>query len=134
MHDGRPDTVFVVGLEVRSGRGKYRNTNIITISPRYQLHNRSSYKLLFGQMCSVKNFDTRSHKPCLKLMPQSHMPFHWSNLEKEQLLCVSIEDIPDCCWSGGLKIDTNNSMHVSVRYVCVKRKLYRALPFSSYLL
>lgn len=48
-------------------------------------------------------------------MPNSHMPFHWSTLEKEQLLCVSIHDIRDCCWSGGLPIDSNNSMHVNVR-------------------
>lgn len=45
------------------------------------------------------------------------MPFHWPRLDKEQLLCVLIEDIPDCCWSGGLKIDQNCSMHVSVRDV-----------------
>ncbi|KAG5879440.1 hypothetical protein JTB14_025696 [Gonioctena quinquepunctata] len=114
MRDGKPDTVFIVGLEVRPGRGKYRFTSIITISPRYQLHNRSTYKLLFAQICCVRNSDL-SHTSYLKAMPNSHMPFHWSNLEKEQLLCVSIEDVPNCCWSGGLKIDTNNSMHVNIR-------------------
>lgn len=54
MQDGRPDKVFVVGLEVRQGKGKYRSTNIITISPRFQLHNRSSYELIFAQSCDVK--------------------------------------------------------------------------------
>ncbi|CAH1990127.1 unnamed protein product [Acanthoscelides obtectus] len=118
MRGGSPDTVFVVGIEVRPGRGKYRSTSIITISPRYQLHNRSSYRLLFAQMCAAKGSNGDYHNPqkaFLKLMPDSHMPFHWSNLEKDQLLCVSIEDVPDCCWSGGLKIDTNTSMHVNVR-------------------
>ncbi|XP_074028701.1 vacuolar protein sorting 13D [Leptinotarsa decemlineata] len=114
MRDGRPDTVFIVGLEVRPGRGKYRSTSIITISPRYQLYNRSLYKLLFAQICSVKISES-SRTSYLKALPNSHMPFHWTNLEKEQLLCVSIEDIPNCCWSGGLKIDTNNSMHVNIR-------------------
>lgn len=117
MRDGKPDTVFIVGIEVRSGRGKYRSTHIITISPRYQLHNRSSYNLLFAQLCCVKTLDHNSQKKCLKAMSNSHMPFHWSNLEQPQLLCVSINDIPDCCWSGGLKIDSNNSMHVNVRLV-----------------
>lgn len=50
-------------------------------------------------------------------MPDCNMPFHWPRLDKEHLLCVLIEDIPECCWSGGLKIDQNCSMHVSVRYI-----------------
>lgn len=58
MRDGRPDTVFVVGLEVRPGRGKYRATSIITISPRYQLHNRSSYQLVFTQSYFAKSMVT----------------------------------------------------------------------------
>lgn len=53
--DGRPDTVFVVGIEVRTGRGKYRLTNIVTISPRFQLHNKTSYQLLFAQSCFTTN-------------------------------------------------------------------------------
>jgi vacuolar protein sorting-associated protein 13D len=55
MRDGKPDTVFIVGVEVRPGRGKYRSTSIITISPRYQLYNQSSYKLIFTQSCFAKN-------------------------------------------------------------------------------
>ncbi|CAH0555796.1 unnamed protein product [Brassicogethes aeneus] len=116
MQDGRPDKVFVIGLEVRLGKGKYRSTNIITISPRYQLYNTSSYELIFAQSCFIKNLsDPISRKSLLKAMPNSHMPFHWPKLEKEQLLCVSIQDIPQCCWSGGLKIDDNKSLHVNVR-------------------
>ncbi|XP_028134062.1 intermembrane lipid transfer protein Vps13D [Diabrotica virgifera virgifera] len=115
LRDGRPDVVFIIGLEVRVGRGKYRSTNIITISPRYQLHNRTSYKLLFSQLCYTQGRQQQLPKSCLKAMSNSHMPFHWPNLEKEQLLCVSIEEVQECCWSGGLKIDTNNSMHVNIR-------------------
>ncbi|KAJ3643178.1 hypothetical protein Zmor_025903 [Zophobas morio] len=116
MRDGKPDTVFIVGVEVRPGRGKYRSTSIITISPRYQLYNQSSYKLMFTQSCFAKNLtDSKSHKTCLKVMPNSHIPFHWPRLDKDQLLCISIQDIPDCCWSGGLKIDEINSLHVNVR-------------------
>lgn len=59
----------------------------------------------------------KSQKSYLKAMPDCYMPFHWPRLDKEHLLCVLIEDIPDCCWSGGLKIDQNCSMHVSVRFV-----------------
>lgn len=55
MRDGKPDKVFIVGVEVRTGRGKYRSTNIVTVSPRYQLYNQSSYKLIFTQSCFIKN-------------------------------------------------------------------------------
>lgn len=51
----------------------------------------------------------------MKAMPDCHMPFHWPRLDKDQLLCVLIQDVPNCCWSGGLMIDTNCSMHVNVR-------------------
>ncbi|RZC42308.1 vacuolar protein sorting-associated protein 13D [Asbolus verrucosus] len=116
MRDGKPDTVFIVGVEVRTGRGKYRSTSIITISPRYQLYNQSSYKLIFTQSFFAKNLtDSKSQKTCLKAMPNSHIPFHWPRLDKDQLLCVSIQDIRDCCWSGGLKIDEINSLHVNIR-------------------
>lgn len=43
------------------------------------------------------------------------MPFHWTHFDQEQLLCVLILDIRDCWWSGGLKIDRTDSMHVNIR-------------------
>ena len=54
LRDGRPDIVFIVGIEVRAGRGKYRDTTIVIISPRFQLFNRSSYQLLFAQHCEAE--------------------------------------------------------------------------------
>ncbi|KAL3268817.1 hypothetical protein HHI36_007913 [Cryptolaemus montrouzieri] len=116
MTDGRPDTVFVIGIENRPGRGRYRSTNIVTISPRYQVHNRSSYQLVFCQSFFTLTLSNPSQqKTLLSLMPNSHMPFHWPRLDQDQYLCVSIKDIPDCCWSGGLKIDADSSIHVNIR-------------------
>ncbi|XP_044753631.1 vacuolar protein sorting-associated protein 13D [Coccinella septempunctata] len=116
MTDGRSDTVFVVGIEIRPGKGRYRSTNIVTISPRYQVHNRSSYQLVFCQSYFTLTLsDPNQQKTSLRLMPNSHMPFHWPRLDQDQYLCVSIKDIPDCCWSGGLKIDANSSTHVNIR-------------------
>ncbi|KAL1513260.1 hypothetical protein ABEB36_002689 [Hypothenemus hampei] len=112
--DFKLDRVFIVGIEVRQGRGKYRGTHIVSISPRYQLHNKSSYRLLFAQAYLAKE-STENHKSFLKAFPNSFMPFHWSRLDRDQLLCISIEDIQDCCWSGGFKIDSISSMHITVR-------------------
>ena len=47
--DNRPDWVYNIGIDVRQGRGRYCDTNIVTFSPRYQLDNRSSYKVHFAQ-------------------------------------------------------------------------------------
>lgn len=117
IREDRSDRVFIIGIEVRFGRGKYRNTTIIFISPRFQLHNKSSYKLAFAQSHMVKNSinSPQSRKAFMKAVPNSHLPFHWSVLDKPLLLSVSIEDIPDCGWSGGFQIDTDNSMHINIR-------------------
>ncbi|XP_071050524.1 intermembrane lipid transfer protein Vps13D isoform X2 [Onthophagus taurus] len=120
--DGRPDTVFIIGIEIRIGRGKYRDTSIVIISPRFQLYNRTSYQLLFAQNCEAvdcsKLDDPKVSRPIrthLKAMPECHMPFHWTRFDKDQLLCVMIVDVSDCWWSGGLKIDQNDSLHVNIR-------------------
>lgn len=116
--DGRPDTVFLVGIEVRAGHGRYRSTSIVTISPRFQLHNKSSYRLLFAQKCFATTVsDPLAKLTYLEVIPDCHMPYHWPRLDREQLLQVLIQDVPDCCWSGGLRIDRNESMHVNVRNV-----------------
>lgn len=112
LKDNRPDVVFLVGIEIRQGRGIYRNTSIVTISPRYQLHNRSSYKLQFAQQCFALKQDRMNY---IKAMPNANMPFHWPRPDQELLLCVQILDIEECQWSGGLKIDANYSMHVNIR-------------------
>lgn len=46
---------FIIGIEVRRGRGRYRKTSVLTFSPRFQLYNRSSYKLQFSQKCFASN-------------------------------------------------------------------------------
>lgn len=68
LPDSRPDVVFIVGIEVRPGRGKYRATNIVTISPRFQLHNKSSYKLLFAQKCFTTNLVSIITLKCMNIM------------------------------------------------------------------
>lgn len=43
--------MFIIGVEIRRGRGRYSKTSIVTFSPRFQLYNRSSHKLQFAQKC-----------------------------------------------------------------------------------
>ena len=43
--DNRPELVYLVGISIRSGRGRYRDTQIVTFAPCYQLYNQSSWML-----------------------------------------------------------------------------------------
>ncbi|XP_054721064.1 intermembrane lipid transfer protein VPS13D-like [Uloborus diversus] len=109
--DSRPDLVYNIGINVRVGRGRYRNTYIVTLSPRYQLDNRTSHKLEFCQYFATK--DNRQF--LLSAMPKSSLPFHWPRIDLDNLLCVRQPDIDDCNWSGGFSIDNIKSFHINMR-------------------
>lgn len=49
LRSGITNETFIIGTEVRCGRGRYAKTRVVTFSPRFQLYNRSSYKLQFAQ-------------------------------------------------------------------------------------
>lgn len=109
----KPDTVYVVGIEVRSGRGRYRHTNIVTVSPRHQLHNRTSHTLIFSQQCHAGTELRSSH---VKAVSGCQVPFHWPRPDKDLLICISAE-LSDgySLWSGGILIDTPRSLHIALR-------------------
>ncbi|XP_034948002.1 vacuolar protein sorting-associated protein 13D isoform X2 [Chelonus insularis] len=116
LRDGRPDIVYLIGVATRTARGRYQATTVVTLSPRYQLHNRSSCTLELAQRCfttTVSNPDAQA--TYITAMPDCHMPFHWPRLDKDQLLCVRIIDVPHCVWSGGIIIDGNHSLTINIR-------------------
>lgn len=55
LKSGSSNETFVIGTEVRCGRGRYAKTRVVTLSPRFQLYNRSSYKLQFSQKCFTES-------------------------------------------------------------------------------
>ncbi|EFN79344.1 Vacuolar protein sorting-associated protein 13D [Harpegnathos saltator] len=126
LRDGRPDIVYLISVATRAARGRYRATTVVTLSPRYQFHNKSSYTLQLAQKCFTT---TVSHPDAqatyITIMPDCHMPFHWPRLDKDLLLCVRITDVPDCMWSGGIKLDNNYSLTVNVRDVTGKMHFLR---------
>ena len=46
---------YVVGVNVQRGNGLYSCTTFITLTPRFQLFNRSINRLEFAQKCDVVN-------------------------------------------------------------------------------
>ncbi|XP_014236722.1 vacuolar protein sorting-associated protein 13D isoform X1 [Trichogramma pretiosum] len=116
LRDGRPDIVYLIGITARAARGRYRATTVVTLSPRYQLHNKSSWTLELAQKC----FTTTVTHPVaqatyITAMPDCHMPFHWPRLDKDQLLCVRVVNIPNCSWSGGILLQGNHSLTINIR-------------------
>lgn len=51
LRSGISNETFIIGTEIRCGRGRYAKTRVVTFSPRFQLYNRSSHKLQFAQKC-----------------------------------------------------------------------------------
>lgn len=51
LRDGAPDIVYLIGITTRAAKGRYQATNVVTLSPRYQLHNKSSFTLEIAQKC-----------------------------------------------------------------------------------
>ena len=46
--------VYDIGIDVRFGRGRYRDTRIVTLATRYQLENRTQHTLAFSQRHFVR--------------------------------------------------------------------------------
>ncbi|KAL7638274.1 UNVERIFIED_CONTAM: hypothetical protein RMT77_010838 [Armadillidium vulgare] len=116
--DHRPAFVYEVGIDVRTGRGKFRDTFMVTLSPRFHLENRSSHELLISQKC----FTSPSHvvdfvgqSTWLRAIPGCWLPFHWPRLDKDPLLCVRLCDLPESHWSGGFLIDKPDSFNINIR-------------------
>ncbi|KYQ55282.1 Vacuolar protein sorting-associated protein 13D [Trachymyrmex zeteki] len=126
LRDGRPDIVYLISVATRTARGRYRATTVVTLSPRYQLHNKSSYTLELAQECfttTISNPDAQA--TYIKTMPDCHMPFHWPRLDKDLLLCVRITNVRDCMWSGGIRLDDNYSLTINVRDITGKMHFLR---------
>ncbi|XP_071874811.1 vacuolar protein sorting 13D isoform X1 [Bombus fervidus] len=116
LRDGRPDIVYLISVATRIARGKYRATTVVTLSPRYQLHNKSSSTLELAQKCfttTISHPDAQS--TYIKIMSNCHMAFHWPRLDKDLLLCVRNVDVKNCMWSGGIRLDDNYSLTINIR-------------------
>ncbi|XP_047493790.1 vacuolar protein sorting-associated protein 13D-like isoform X6 [Penaeus chinensis] len=114
--DARPDHVYIVGVDVRPGRGRYRDTYMVTFSPRFQIENRSSHELIIAQKCFTTSFtDPGAQSTWLRAIPGCWLPFHWPRPDKDQLLCICLRDVQGCHWSGGFFIEKIDSFYLNIR-------------------
>ncbi|KAJ6645642.1 Vacuolar protein sorting-associated protein 13D [Pseudolycoriella hygida] len=116
LKSGSSNETFVLGIEIRRGRGRYIKTSVVTFSQRFQLYNRSSYKLQFAQKYYASTLtDPLAKSTFIEAVPGCHLPFHWPRLDKDQLLCIRLPDVENCLWSGGIPIHETQSLNINIR-------------------
>ncbi|KAM7356415.1 vacuolar protein sorting 13D [Cochliomyia hominivorax] len=106
---------YVIGVNVQRGTGLYNCTTFITLTPRFQLYNKSSYKLEFAQKCDIKKQKIISSDKVITALPGCNFPFHWPNCEQEPLLCVRVADDEYSYWSSGLPVYEAKSLYINIR-------------------
>ncbi|XP_077474724.1 intermembrane lipid transfer protein VPS13D isoform X1 [Stigmatopora argus] len=111
----RPGLIYNIGISVRNGKGRYRDTHIVTFAPRYLLDNSSSHKLAFAQREFARGKGTANPEGYISTLPGSSVVFHWPRNDYDQLLCVRLMDFPTCTWSGGFEVNKPKSFHVNMR-------------------
>jgi len=108
-----PESIYMIGVQLKNGVGRYSDTRLVLIFPRFVVDNRSSQNIKISQRCYANSFfDAKAEATHLSLPPSCSLPFHWSRLDKDQLLCVRTSS----AWSGGFPIDNVDSFHVNTRY------------------
>ncbi|XP_078281630.1 intermembrane lipid transfer protein VPS13D isoform X1 [Rhinoraja longicauda] len=115
QHGNRPGLIYSIGIDIRKGRGRYRDTNIVTFAPRYLLDNKSSHKLAFAQREFARGLGTQNPDGYISTLPGASVVFHWPRNDYDQLLCVRLMDVSNCTWSGGFEVNKNSSFHINMR-------------------
>jgi hypothetical protein len=110
----KPDKIYELGIDIRNGRDRYRDTRIVTITPRYQIENLSSYRLEFAQKF-ITTAEFEEQENIISTLPKSNLSFHWPRTDRDKLLCVRIASIPNCFWSGGFAVEPSTSFHLNIR-------------------
>lgn len=122
--DGEPsagggERVYAVGVSVRAGRARYRHTNIVTFTPRYQLHNNTRHHLQFAQRCTATTLsDPGATATHVSAVAGCYLPWHWARWDRDHLLCVRVlasGGAPGTAWSGGFRLDAPRSLTVACR-------------------
>ncbi|KAK3098591.1 hypothetical protein FSP39_021054 [Pinctada imbricata] len=106
----RPDWIYNIGIKVEKGNGKYKETNIVTFAPLYELDNKSSHKLAVAQRHIALGEESRIDGH-LTVLPQCKLPFHWPRLDLDQLLCVMLLENKVTNWDDS---GHNNLLRVEV--------------------
>lgn len=101
-------------MEIQKGAQLYCNTRVVTFVARFHLENRTPFRLAYLQHFQLADESTRSAKPNV-ILAGAETAFHWPRADLDQLLCIRVEDIADCLWSGRFGLVQDRSFHINMR-------------------
>uniref|UniRef100_A0A1I7VNQ7 Ricin B-type lectin domain-containing protein n=1 Tax=Loa loa TaxID=7209 RepID=A0A1I7VNQ7_LOALO len=107
VHDQHPTQIYNIGVEVRQGTGRYKDTQVVMLTPRYVLSNQTSLGL---SLSHIDHID----QPNQHVKVASKCNLIWNeNFEDNRMICVKRDDVK--YWSCPFRIDLINSFHVTMR-------------------
>ena len=74
-------------MEIHRGTHQYNETRVVTFVARFQLENRTAFKLAYVQRHALTN-NKLSNPPII--LPSAIMAFHWPRTDLDQLLCIKL--------------------------------------------
>ncbi|UMM18768.1 hypothetical protein L5515_014679 [Caenorhabditis briggsae] len=106
-HKTKPTLYYNIGVEVRPGTGRYKDTQVVLLTSRFILQNQSSVAV------SVCHYDlVEREKEHVHLAAQSSTTWN-ENYAARRMLCVRRADVKH--WSCPFLIDRIGSFHVTMR-------------------
>ncbi|WKX95651.1 hypothetical protein Q1695_012255 [Nippostrongylus brasiliensis] len=107
VHESLPTLYYNIGVEVRAGTGRYKDTQVVLLTPRYLISNQSSYAI---SVCHHDLVDRASEHVHIA----SQCSLVWNeNYEDCRQLCVRRSDVRH--WSCPFRIDRIGSFHITMR-------------------
>ena len=106
---------FYIGISVAQGTGDYKDTKIVTFSPRFILQNSTTFNLKFSQQHQVFGMWERDPEHAVEAPPDSNCNFHWSDPSKPPYLCLRVTKPFSSRWSGGFSISKTQTCYLNIR-------------------
>ncbi|CAJ0586859.1 unnamed protein product, partial [Mesorhabditis spiculigera] len=107
VHQKLPNKFYNIGVEVRAGTGRYKDTQVVLLTSRFILNNQSSLTLL---VCHHEHIDRPSEH--IHVAPGCNLVWNES-YEDARKLCVRRADVKH--WSCPFRIDHVGSFHITMR-------------------
>ncbi|CEF67763.1 Vacuolar protein sorting-associated protein 13D [Strongyloides ratti] len=105
-HQNKPTLIYNVGIEVRQGTGRYKNTQVVIFTPRYLLINRSSYNIYLSHVDDTNSTTNNILK--------SNSNIIWNeSFEGNRMICIKRHDVKH--WSQPFRIDQVGSYFITMR-------------------
>ncbi|VDM60896.1 unnamed protein product [Angiostrongylus costaricensis] len=107
VHESLPTLYYNIGVEVRAGTGRYKDTQVVLLTSRYVINNQSSYEMF---VCHHDFIDRGSEH--VKITAKCSIVWN-ENYEDCRQMCVRRSDVKH--WSCPFRIDRIGSFHVTMR-------------------